>query len=397
MKLKPKGRKIYRYKTRFQRLKGFFRNSGAVVMTAAGIAVLVFVGYSAGGPIMEFLEEQEIIAPATEPAADMTEPPETASMPAASLDETTIPEETEPPAKQDTVQGYRLAVSALSTEQALRDALAAVPAGITHIFVPLKERGGALYYATAQQDAAASGAVKAAMPLETIHSVISEAGFIPAAVLSILEDHIYPQTFAEAGYTISGSSEHWLDAAPEEEGKPWLSPFSPIAEDYLCSLTAEIADAGFAVILCEDMVFPEFSENDLELLDPRAGAADRGTSLAQLFNSLQESAGDSEICLGLDGAQVLVGDADILHSGTAIAPDAAVISMPSGMLAQLPAVQTELGSIPCIPQWEDTAQPPTDGSCLILQEGGQTAEPTEETTEPTDEAAETTASEAAAE
>lgn len=396
MKLKPKGRKIYRYKTRFQRLKEFFRNSGAVVMTAAGIAVLVFVGYSAGGPIVEFLEEQEIIAPATEPAADLTEPQETASMPAASVEETTIPEETEPPAKQDTMQGYRLAVSALSTEQALRDALAAVPAGTTHVFVPLKERGGALYYATAQQDAAASGAVKAAMPLETIHSVISEADFIPAAVLSTLEDHIYPQTFAEAGYTISGSSERWLDAAPEEEGKPWLSPFSPIAEDYLCCLTAEIADAGFTVILCEDMVFPEFSESDLEMLDPRAGAADRGTSLAQLFSRLQESAGDSALYLGLDGAQVLAGDADILHSGAAIAPDAAVISMPSGMLAQLPAVLTELGSIPGIPQWEDTAQPPADGSCLILQETGQTTEPTEETTDQT-EPTETTASEAAAE
>ena len=76
-KLKPKGRKIYRYKTRFERVKGFFRNSGAVVMTIAGIGVLVFVGYSVGGPIMRFLEEQRFLTPPEQPQEEQLLPTET--------------------------------------------------------------------------------------------------------------------------------------------------------------------------------------------------------------------------------------------------------------------------------------------------------------------------------
>lgn len=364
MKLKPKGRKIYRYKTRFERLKGFLRNSGAVVMTIAGIGVLVFVGYSAGGPIVRFLEEQKILMPASSTAETTAEPTETQETSAAASD---VPEETSlPAAVQTRMQGCVLAPEALFTEGALRDAVTGVPEGTTHVFVPLKAEGGSLYFAAASQDAGVSGAVVAAMPLENIRRIISEAGYIPSAVINTLEDTIYPQAFPESGYTIAGSSECWLNA----DGKPMLSPFSPIAQDYLCTLTAEIADADFEVILCEGLSFPDFSENDLAVLDPRAGAPDRGTALAQLFNSMKEAAGDTQIIVSIDGAQLLAGNAEILNAGTQIAPDHAAVTVQSGAETRLSAMQELLGEIPCIFQFEEQSRKADEVNCILRQDHG---------------------------
>ncbi len=407
MKLKPKGRKIYRYKTRFERLKGFFRNSGAIIMTIAGTAVLVFVGYSVGGPVMRFLEEQNVIAPAgdsvaeTMPTAESTEP--SVQQTEASVSDTTAPSETLP---QETdlpeslrMQGCVLAPDALSTAQNLRDALSALPAGTTHVFVPLKTAGGSLHYASAVEDSGMSGAVVAAMPLMEIHTIISEAGFVPAAVVNALDDSVYPQTFADAAYTLAGSSERWLDASPENGGKPLLSPFSPLTKEYLSELAAEISGAGFQLILCEGLDFPDFSEDDLALLDPRAGSPDRGAALVHLVSAMQEAAGDAVFCIAVDGTELLSGKPDILSSGAPLTADAAAVAIPAGGDFPLAEMQAKLGDIPCIPMFTDNAA--AGASSYILRQKTEipkTTEPTEiteqtETTEPTETTEQTTASE----
>ncbi len=401
MKLKPKGRKIYRYKTRFERLKGFLRNSGAIVMTIAGTAVLVFVGYSVGGPVMKFLEEQNVIAPAGDSVAETmstTQPTETsAAQTEASVPETTAPSETLP---QETelpeylqMQACVLVPDALSTAQDLRDALSALPAGTTHVFVPLKTEGGSLHYASAVEDSGMSGAVVAAMPLMEIHTIISEAGFVPAAAVNALEDSIYPQTFADAAYTLAGSSERWLDASPENGGKPRLSPFSPLTKEYLSELAAEIFGAGFQLILCEGLCFPDFSEDDLALLDPRAGSPDRGTALVHLVSAMQEAAGDAVFCVALDGAELLSGKPDILSSGAPLTADAAAVTVPAGADMQLADMQAKLGDIPCIPMYTERADT-AHGSYILRQKTAipQTTEPTE-ITEPTQTTASETVSE----
>ncbi len=413
MKLKPKGRKIYRYKTRFERLKGFFRNSGAVVMTIAGTAVLVFVGYSVGGPVMKFLEEQKVISPAGDSAAETmpsTQPTEpSAAQTAASVPETTAPPETQPQEPELPeflqMQAAVLAPDALTTAQNLRDAVAALPEGTTHVFVPLKTEGGSLHYASAVEDAGMSGAVVSAMPLTEIHTIISEAGFVPAAAVNVLDDSIYPQTFADAAYTLAGSSERWLNASPENGGKPLLSPFSPLTKEYLSELAAEISGAGFQLILCEGLEFPDFSEEDLALLDPRAGSADRGTALVHLVSAMQEAAGNAVFCVAVDGIELLSGKPDLLSTGTPLTADAVAAAVPAGADMTLADMQAKLGDIPCIPMYTESADT-ARGSYIIRQKNviSQTTEPTEttestETTEPneTTEPTETTASETVSE
>lgn len=376
MKLKPKGRKIYRYKTRFERVKGFLRNSGAVTMTIAGIAVLVFVGYSAGGPIMKFLEEQEIITAPTEPPVSLaeSEPSETSAASVGQESEAaTEPVQTPQNAE---IRGYYLDAYALSTEQSLRSALETVPSDITHIIVPLKTKGGNFYYATSLEDVAMSGAVIAALPLETIHSVITESGFIPAAVINTLEDHIYPNIYKEASYHIVGTEENWLDAAPENDGRPWLSPFSSLTKDFLFNVTEEIADAGFSPIICEGIYFPQFSENDLALLDPRAGAVDRGTALAEVANAMQEAAGDAAFYVTIDGEALRSDGVDLMKSGKPLTADGYVVTVTSETSEEIKALTADMPAVLRLDGSGSVQQVTVNGSYLL--------HPVQETTAPED-------------
>ncbi len=345
MKLKPKGRKIYRQKTRFERLKGFFRNTGAVIGTAAAVAAIVFVGYSAGGPVIEFLEDQGILTAATAPASEPDETDAaTTAEPASSQ-----PETTQPVQEAFFMSGYYLDAHALSTQQTLRTALVSVPMGITHVIVPLKTAGGSLHYATAIADASTSSTVVSATQLSVIHETIAEQGYTPVAAINALEDSIYPKVYADAAYRIAGTQERWLDAAPEHDGKPWISPFSDLAIDYLSSLSAEAAQAGFTVILCEGLTFPQFSEEDLAQLDPRAGSADRGSALVNTANAMQDAADGAVFLVAVDAEALRSGEADLFSAGKPLYADGVVVTFTEETAAEKEQICSSLQEMTCIP------------------------------------------------
>lgn len=380
MKLKPKGRKIYRYKTRFERVKSFFRSKRTVFATVLAILCLAFVGYSVGGPVLRFLEEREIIAPVSEKdkeqqTGEVPTEADTSSAESAEATEAATEETTEAPGEVlSDVHIYVLDTSALATESALQEALAALPADATHAAVQLKAKGGSLHYATALEDAMMSSAVASFMPLETIRDAIRNAGFEPVAVINAYEDHIYPRTFASAGYQIAGTEERWLDNTPENNGKPWLSPFSALAEDYLCSVTEEIAAAGFPMILCEGLVYPQFSEADLTMLDPRAGSVEHENQLADSANAMQSHAGDAIFLVKADSTSLLQAAGRLSADGIAVVVEEDALW--DGILA-------ELAEFTCIPVTADGAAevPDENGNYIVYNTQNVTETAAQETGE----------------
>ncbi len=373
MKIKPKGRKIYRHRTRFERLKRFLRSRSAVFATIFAVLFIGFVGFSAGGPVLRFLEEQEIITKKTESDAESseTEPPESLpeEQPAASQTEPPTEAAAEKPLSDMHV--YVLETDALSEISKLQTALGALPADATHAAVQLKSEGGMLHYATALPDAKQSGAVVSVIPLSTICDTIEDAGLIPVAVINAFEDSVYPRAFAESGYQIAGTGERWLDNTVENDGKPWLSPFSDLAVDYLSTLTAEIAGADFPVILCEGFSFPDFSEEDLRLVDPRAGSAERERFLAEASNAMQGSAGDALFLLKADGAALLAGETQFLQSVTA---DAIALTVEDA--AQKEEAFALLADRICIPVAEEADAALAENGCYIIFPDAEEAEST---------------------
>ena len=116
----------------------------------------------------------------------------------------------------------------LANAAALKTALSAVPqnAGIEFVEVPLKVRGGKIYYATENQDARACGAVSANLPLSVIVDAVKESGFKPAAEISAFYDNQLPTKYPAAGYTTIDDGSQWVDNDPEHGGVPWTAPDS---------------------------------------------------------------------------------------------------------------------------------------------------------------------------
>ncbi len=394
MKFKPKGRKIYRYRTRGERLKGFFRNTGAVVGTVAAIAAIGFVGFSAGAPILKFLEEKKVV---TQNDGEASSVPDAT---AATESDSVQPQEeaTEAPVQQKPLEdlcGYYLPESALTTESQLRSALTDVPAGTTHIVVPLKTQGGFLHYASALDDVRMCGAVVSALPAETICSVIRDAGYVPGACINALEDSVYPRTFSAAGYqTITG--EKWLYSGASTGAAPMLSPFSVLAEEYLAALTGEISEAGFEVIICQGLVFPEFSEEDLAVLDTNADAYDRYTGLEEIAGAMRASAGDAMFLIEVDGQYVLDGKTDILTALDSISEDGVILTIDDTTSPQYGTIKNAVSNSQCVFKiqsaqtvTDEILAPLTINGSYFIHPGTQlsiTAEPSETASEETETA-----------
>lgn len=378
MKFKPKGRKIYRQRTRFEKTRDLLDNTGAIVGMLILLAVLVFVGISAGPPIMRFLENRDLVTHSTEPPEIVT-------------DADTQPQETDPPTDPETVtepvqtdtaapspqagrelHGYMLETDDLEGEASLLAALEKIPGGVTHVIVPLKADGGNLYYASSLPEAAASGAVKAAMSLEKIRALIESDGRIAAAYLDLLEDWVYPQSFPQAGFSLAETGELWLDDDPDNGGKPWVSPFSSLARNYLSELTGEITDAGFKVLVCGGLRFPDFSEHDLELLPPETGARERYTALSETVEAVRKAAPSVQVYIQMSGAQVLAGTSELLLAQ----PMAAgyILTVTPGELSDRYVFTEKLpDGIPCILQLEGKgsgSQIEIDGNYVLHPSGG---------------------------
>lgn len=359
MKLKPKGRKIYRQKTRFERIRDFLDNTGAVAGMVILLTVMLFIGISAGPPIMQFLENRNFVTQGSEPSEMMTEaetrPQETeiSTDPETTADPEPVETETLAPSPQAgrEMHGYVLECEDLMGEESLQAAMEKLPGDTTHVIVPLKANGGNLYYASCLPEATASGAVKAAMSLEKIRLIIEADGKIAAAYLNLLEDTVFPQISPQAGFSIAETGEPWLDDSLENGGMPWVSPFSMLTRNYLSEITGEISDAGYQVFVCGGLRFPEFSEHDLELLPEEVNARDRYTVLSETVEAIRKAALSSQVYIQMNGAEVLDGTSEILQAS----PFAAgyILTVTPGELSDRYAFTEKIpDGIPCILQLE---------------------------------------------
>ena len=372
MKFKPQGRKIYRKKTKFDKMQDFKSNTSAIIGTIIAIVVFVFVGYSIGGPVIQFLQESHILTVPNE--VEETVPvTEVREVPTEEVTETQAP--TAPPVKLPDIRGYALNTSALLTQSSLEGALQAVPEGITHVLVPLKTAGGGLYYASALPDAAKSGAVQAAIPLQAIHDTVEKAGFFPVAVVNALDDTIYPQAYPEAGFRYA-TGELWLDAAPEKGGVPHMSPFSEMARDYLSNLAAEIRLAGFRTIICEGLTFPDFTEEQLGVLDERVGDAERYTGLVKLVEKMQEAAPHTEFYVQLDGNAVMHGRTDGLTASEALEVEAVIFTVNTASQSGVDMMRSMPEKHAAVFAWNDLPVPEGEKSYIRMESNQTPVQPT---------------------
>lgn len=316
---KPKGRKIYKTKEKNYYGKsplGKFLSGALTMLLIGGIG---FIGYSIAEPVINYTQHKGD-QPATEP--DTTEPYVPAeTQPASGAQPTSVPVTAIEPEKTDIVfDGYMAAAipeSAMDSAESISYAIASVPAdrGIEYIEVPLKAKGGKVWYSSGLPAAQYSGAVQSQLTLSEIAEIIENNGFKPAAVISAFEDSILPLSYPDSGYVTIDDGSQWIDNGLEYGGKPWITPYSQTGLDYLSGLVDEISGEGFDRVICADLKFPYFRDSDLDLLDERLSRSDRCMALTSAANLLYNKclSNGASMFVEVSAADIIRGNDDVLQ------------------------------------------------------------------------------------
>ena len=315
MRHRKKGRRIFTRKARNHRIFSVYhplQTAAGTALTLVMAAVLGFVGYHVIGPIVTRIRAEEknptktpepFFSDAAEVSATDPLPDQTTATVSYTLTatETTVQTftETTTTAVQISRFGENVTVAYFAEPDALTD-LDAVEAeakrlaaeGYRAMVLPMKETGGKLHYASANEKAIGCGASNEDMlTVREIRNAANRYDIRCIAMMSTLEDQTYPNTYLDGSYTFKEGKTRWLDNKPENDGKPWLSPFTDAAGAYLSALAQELSEGGFDPILCTDTKFPNFFDSDAELLGKKIQDKDRRqNALIDLLNGITDAA-----------------------------------------------------------------------------------------------------------
>lgn len=308
MKQHNKSIKIKRSKNRLYKKK----KSGAKVAAETIIFVLiagalVFVGYSAAGPLIELWSggtETEIEGwtptPPPEPSGDLSV---SGSETGAATEQPTTAEEK----VSDEAGAYIMTEADISSQNSLKAAIEnAKKSGYKQVIVPMKSNEGDLLYKSNITYVKDTELVTGTLHAGQISSQIKAAGLIPKAVIPALLDNNSPSYVENAGYRFADDSYFWLDAAAANGGKRWLDPFLDGTKKYISDITKELKNAGFEEVILSQLRFPSFTSYDQSILDGKSFTADRYTALTAVYNSACAASGN-KTSVAVDIKDVLAG------------------------------------------------------------------------------------------
>ena len=298
------------------------------------LAAMVFIGYSVGKPIVEFLGGREPAVngedlpadspdlsdeqPKTEEVTKNAEPPAKTEPTVTETAPASQPEEVKPAAKAGGVFFISFPESGSYQEYVLDKIDYAKENGYSGICVELIADGGGVLFNTQNELAVAAQAVNpnGIGDLAAVVKAAQDAGLKPYARISALSDHIASWYDKSVSYMIEGSISRWLDNGINSGGKPWLSPFEQRSKDYIGGLCREISEAGFEGLIAKDMEFPKFRQRDLDYIGSKVKSADRYKALVDFSETVYNSFGTAkEFLIEADIEDIVSGSDELLcHS-----------------------------------------------------------------------------------
>ncbi|MCL2013638.1 MAG: putative glycoside hydrolase [Oscillospiraceae bacterium] len=243
--------KKYHKKLSFRKKRG--RKVLKTVIFALVVGVLVFVGYSVGGPLLEYLAGNHKSSSSSHSSAD------TSGENDREKDETPSDDTSSDDGRNDTFENaHTIPADAVLSELALKNACEKIKTeGYSGAVIELKDDTGIIKYQSQNEFAERIGAAEPdALNLDLIAEIIKEQGLKPIAKIYTLKDNTAPLNNGGIRNTYTVGSGRWHDADPGTGGKKWLNPYTADARTYIADLTKEIADAGFSAIIFDGLEFP---------------------------------------------------------------------------------------------------------------------------------------------
>lgn len=262
--MKSKNIKIKHHKYNlYNKKKSKGRQALGVILTIVILIALAVVGFGLGRPLMEYFQGKNNTS--SEPGSAWT-PSESDSSSDDSSQTTTGTSSSEPtestPEEDITPSVLVLPTNIARSAGALGNALkTAKEDGYTGVLITLKTEDGSFLYKTDIAGIKDTDAVSGVLTAKDIAAAAADNGLTPYAKISTLKDPVSGAYIADTKFMTSDSYT-WLDAAPTNGGKSWLSPFSAKTAEYLADITEELAGAGFEKIVLADTKFPPFLKAD---------------------------------------------------------------------------------------------------------------------------------------
>ncbi len=327
---RKKGFKVKRSRRNlYKRRKSTGRKIFEGVLFVVILGALVFVGYSVASPLIKFFSGNGNTSSASEPAWTPPESvPDTSSTDDTSVNsgtETSKPDNTtssdeSKPAEVTSTYAVLAPDTAIQSEDALNKYLATVKgSGCNTVVFTLKNTTGELLYKSSLKAVKDNTDVnKGKLTAAQIVKACKAAGMTPAAAITTLYDRKTPYLFDNAGYIITDGNWSWLDAAADNGGKPWTTPYSADAVNYYADICGELAKAGFVDIELENTIFPNFQSYDYSLLSKELQNASRSEKLAALAEACAKKATASKATATVEiKADALLTMSATAYDGTA--------------------------------------------------------------------------------
>lgn len=299
---RKKGFKVKRSRRNlYKKRKSTGRKIFEGVLFVVILGALVFVGYSVASPLINFFSgsgnTSSVSEPAWTPPESVPDTSSTADTSTSSGTDTSKPDSTtssndSKPAEVTSTYAVLAPDTAIQSEDALNKYLAtAKDSGYNTVVFTLKNTTGELLYkstlaAVKDNTDVNKGKLTAAQIVKACKAV----DITPAAAVTTLYDRKTPYLFDNAGYIITDGNWSWLDAAADNGGKPWTTPYSADAVNYYADICGELAKAGFVDIELENTIFPNFQSYDYSLLSKELQNASRSEKLAALAEACAKKA-----------------------------------------------------------------------------------------------------------
>lgn len=327
---RKKGFKVKRSRRNlYKKRKSTGRKIFEGVLFVVILGALVFVGYSVASPLINFFSGSGNTSSASEPAWT---PPESVPDTSSTADnsgssgadtskpDTTTSSEESKPAEVTSTYAVLAPDTAIQSEAALNKYLAtAKDSGYNTVVFTLKNTTGELLYKSSLKAVKDNTDVnKGKLTAAQIVKACKAVDITPAAAITTLYDRKTPYLFDNAGYIITDGNWSWLDAAADNGGKPWTTPYSSDVVNYYADICGELAKAGFVDIELENTIFPNFQSYDYSLLPKELQNANRSEKLAALAEACAKKAIESKATTTVEiKADALLTMSATAYDGTA--------------------------------------------------------------------------------
>ncbi len=185
------------------------------------------------------------------------------------------------------------------------------------VVIDFKNVDGTLNYTssvgTAVDMGASAGAYENAE--ETVKQ-LKLSGYRIIARIYCYEDMLAASMLTGAAVTEADKVTVWLDDSAQNDGNPWLNPYSETAENYLLSIISESLSVGADAVMLESVCFPDSNRAvNAYFAGEDESVESRNSVLHGFVDKAAEICGDVPVIVSLDVDSALNGNVSLYSGG----------------------------------------------------------------------------------